>query len=343
MTLNRPIKNGICGDGDWENMEKILKWTFAKELDIDLENDTVSVLIADAPHNPSESREQIVRLLFENFKVKSCYVSMQPSLSLFASGRTTGLTVECGDEVTSSVPIFEGYALRHGIERMQTSGSTLSSFIFDKITSKSMKLSRFKDMDIVRALKERYSEVLLDFDDGAISRGAGPDKEYELPDGSIISIPRRSCFECGEALFFPSTILKHTTTGGDSKKTVGAGVTSKDVEDILSNAPRRCGIAEIVSSSLKHCDPTLRRVLCEQIVPSGGTSMIRGFSDRLQRELESISISKTVKLNPDSQRKHGAWIGGSMLASLSTFGDMMITKQEYDDHHGTAVHRKCLS
>jgi hypothetical protein len=44
----------------------------------------------------------------------------------------------------------------------------------------------------------------------------------------------------------------------------------------------------------------------------------------------------------NSQRKHGAWIGGSMFASLSTFKCVRITKQEWDDIDESIVHRKCF-
>merc|ERR1712090_65871 len=34
---------------------------------------------------------------------------------------------------------------------------------------------------------------------------------------------------------------------------------------------------------------------------------------------------------PPPERKYSVWIGGSILASLSTFQQMWITKQEYDE------------
>jgi actin-related protein len=42
------------------------------------------------------------------------------------------------------------------------------------------------------------------------------------------------------------------------------------------------------------------------------------------------------------ERKYSVWIGGSILASLSTFQQMWIAKSEYDESGPSIVHRKCF-
>ena len=79
------------------------------------------------------------------------------------------------------------------------------------------------------------------------------------------------------------------------------------------------------------------------IVLAGGSSMFSGFADRIGNEVFTRAPGGTkVRVIPDSQRKFASWIGGSMFASLGTFGQIQITKQEYDDCHESVVHRKCL-
>jgi len=343
LTLINPVKRGIVED--WDAMEKLFEFAFDEVLDVLPES--TPVLIADSPRNTKENRERIVKLLFEKFRVESCYVAMDSVLSLFSSGRTTGITVESGEDLTSAVPIFEGYALRHSIEHLDVAGSALSNFLFHKLSSKSLELSRFDHMDLVwyfffnthihthththtthqvRQIKESFCEILLDFDGTKKKSMASFLKEYELPDGQVIAVSQRSCWECGEALFFPSTIL------GKSDSVMSR-----------SSAYEGRGITEITTRALLHCDTELRQVLYEEIVPTGGTSMIPGFSKRLESEIRGLAPpSSQVCVNPDSQRKYAAWIGGSMMSSLTTFADMEISKQDFDDNEGKCVHQKCF-
>ena len=76
---------------------------------------------------------------------------------------------------------------------------------------------------------------------------------------------------------------------------------------------------------------------------SGGTTMYPGISDRMQKEITALAPSSMkVKIIAPPERKYSVWIGGSILASLSTFQQMWISKQEYDESGPSIVHRKCF-
>jgi actin-related protein len=47
-----------------------------------------------------------------------------------------------------------------------------------------------------------------------------------------------------------------------------------------------------------------------------------------------------IKIIAPPERKYSVWIGGSILASLSTFQQMWISKEEYDESGPAIVHRK---
>lgn len=63
----------------------------------------------------------------------------------------------------------------------------------------------------------------------------------------------------------------------------------------------------------------------------------------MQREITTlVPPSMTLKVVAPPERKYSVWIGGSILASLSTFQEMWISKQEYNESGPKIVHRKCF-
>ena len=93
-------------------------------------------------------------------------------------------------------------------------------------------------------------------------------------------------------------------------------------------------------NSIFKCDLDIRRDLYGNVVLSGGTTMFPGISDRMQKELTSLSPSSMkVKIVAPPERKYSVWIGGSILASLSTFQNLWCSKQEYDESGPGIVHR----
>merc|ERR1711974_112257 len=103
------------------------------------------------------------------------------------------------------------------------------------------------------------------------------------------------------------------------------------------------GVHDTTFRSITKCDIDVRKDLYGNIVLSGGTTMYEGLPERLQKEVTALApAAMKIKVIAPPERKYSVWIGGSILASLSTFQTMWIQKDEYDESGASIVHRKCF-
>ncbi|KAL7199987.1 hypothetical protein ACSBR2_022155 [Camellia fascicularis] len=164
-----------------------------------------------------------------------------------------------------------------------------------------------------RDLTDSLMKILTERGSWKLQRAAAVEKSYELPDGQVITIGAER-FRCPEVLFQPSLI-----------------------------GMEAAGIHESTYNSIMKCDLDIKKDLYGNIVLSGGSTMFPGIADRMSKEITALAPSSMkIKVVAPPERKYSVWIGGSILASLSTFQQMWISKDEYDESGPAIIHRKCF-
>jgi actin-related protein len=313
LSIGYPIEHGIVTN--WDDMELIWHHTFYNELRVDPEKS--NVLLTEAPMNPKANREKMTQIMFETFNVAGMHVGIQAVLSLYSAGRTTGLVLDCGDGVSHTVPIYEGFSMPHAVGRIDLAGRDLTEYMVKLLMEGAVSLSGSSaEREIVRDIKEKTCYVALDFDE-EMKKQSDPtiETQFELPDMRVVTIKSQR-FRCPEALFKP-----HLVGLGDAD-----------------------GYPALVTKSIGKCDIDVRRPLFENIVLSGGTTMFPGMAERLTKELVAAApAGLEPRVIAPPERKYSVWIGGSILSSLTTFQTQWVLRSEYDESGVNVVHQKCLS
>ena len=305
-SLKYPIESGTITS--WDDMEKIWHHVFYEELCIDPSDHPL--LISD--HHSEFSiaktqREKTMQVMFETFSVPSFYVDSSTRLALYGSGRVTGVTMDCGDGVTDICCVYGGNEVSSSIRPLCIGGRDIGMYLerqLNNIPSNSKK-------EIIRDIKEKLGYVALDFD--MEMKKAMETRDYTLPEGKTINIERER-FLCTELLFNP----RQNGFGFD-------------------------GIHQVLFDSIMNCESPIRNDMFANIVVCGGSSMFCGFPERVEKEVTCLAQKDLkIKVFAVPERRYIVWIGGSILASLPSFPQLVVTRQDYNEAGVGIVHRKCF-
>ncbi|XP_030921692.1 actin-like protein 6B, partial [Geospiza fortis] len=348
-----PLKNGMIED--WECFQAILDHTYGKH--VKSEPGLHPVLMSEAPWNTRAKREKLTELMFEHYNIPAFFLCKTAVLTAFANGRSTGLVLDSGATHTTAIPVHDGYILQQGIVKSPLAG--------DFISMQCRELFQELNIDIVPpymiAAKEPVregappswkkkeklpqvskswhnftcNEVIQDFQASVLQVSDSPYDEqvaaqmptvhYEMPNGYNTDYGAER-LRIPEGLFDPSNVkglsgIWDQGTPNSSEEHLGWGGTQAGPQGFSQLSP----VTPSHSVGLSQSPP---------MSPSGSQLP----------PVIPLSQSMRLKLiasNSTMERRFSPWIGGSILASLGTFQQMWISKQEYEEGGKQCVERKC--
>lgn len=199
LKIRYPLEHGIVTD--WDDMEKI--WHYVYENELKTLPEEHPVLLTEPPLNPRKNRDTAAQIMFETFNVPALYTSIQAVLSLYASGRTTGVVLDSGDGVSHAVPVFEGFAIPNSIRRIDVAGRDVTEQLQLLLRKNGHVLHTSAEKEVVRMIKEKACYVSLDPKReekdwmNSYHKSEAKSVDYALPDGYKIKVLLfLCCFSC---------------------------------------------------------------------------------------------------------------------------------------------------
>ncbi len=306
LRLSYPTEAGIVSN--WSDLEAL--WAHTYE-DSNAKPEAHRVLITEPPLAPMKNRIRTAEIFIEGFQAPSLCFQLPQVLSLYANGKTTGLVLDSGDTLSQAVPIYDGRFNPAAVSTMRLAGRHVTQYLSKLLQREGYNLTTTAELEVVRRIKHRVCQTAFnlqkaeeEYDDLDSIPG------YKLPDGTHMKIGLEK-FQAPELLFRPSLM----------------GRTCPAIHQIVVDAVRKCPLER-------------RRQIFSQILLAGGSTHSRGFGIRLLSEVRKIAQYPKFSIAAPPERVELAWIGGSILTTMSIFPGMSASRAEFMEHGAQIFYKK---
>ena len=290
-----------------------------------LSGDLGPVLISEPSVQNVAYRQKVIQVLFEKLGARAAFVCKRSVLSAFSVGKTNAVVVSVGSAVTSVSCVVGGHASQHFYSNWDVAGNALDHEIRDRLRNQNPSLnflprSFLTATGVTKSFHDhaerfhvsRMKENVCRVSENKEIRVNVNSAAYELPDGTLVD-----CNKVAQSV--PELLFSGKT------KSIGSMV------------------HEVIEKQ-RSSDETLAQSLLGNVVVCGGTTAMSGFSERVQNDLSQLYHGSVVKCHSGQSgfdKRHSAWIGGSIVASLGAFSNLWITKREYEENGIGIVGKKC--
>ena len=308
LKLYYPIKNGYFINPDDINI--IFDYLF-KKLGLNSAQDisTNNILITEPLFSFGKNKKNISEILFEKMNISSILFAPQPFLSFLGTGKTTGTVLESGDMMTQTCVIIDGYPIPKTFLRFNYGGKNVTDYLFNLLRKKGYFNNNRNNYEIVKKIKEKFS-CTRDYKE---EKESEENFSYELPDETKIIIGE-------ERRFCPYSIFDEKLLGKENLK-----------------------MDKMICNSINNADINLSLKLYEDILLSGGNTLIKGFRETLYKDIQS-NFNKNIKvrLYTPKNPQNCCWIGGKVISSNNNFKNMWITKEEWKEKGEKILQEKSI-
>lgn len=305
LPLLSPVRHGVVVD--WNGVRDTLEYIFQTEMRIHPEDH--AVLVSAPPLCSITYKERYAEMMFEGLHMPAIHIACQSHLSMYSYGKTSALVVGSGHGTSYVVPIYEGYVICSTTAKVDYAGLDITRYL-RKLLNDSGNMFTEQQLHIVQDLKEKCCYTSLDLAQDLSLPVQKQQVDYELPDGHHVTVGKER-FLCSEALFTPTLL-----------------------------GSQQPGLLQLTLACLKKCDANISKRMAGNILLCGGNTVMKGFADRFQMELDRMCPNDTLITAASPQRKSSVWIGGSILASLHSFQELWVSKREYEEHGPSCIFKK---
>ncbi|KAF7911023.1 uncharacterized protein EAF01_002531 [Botrytis porri] len=327
------------------------------------------LLMTETAWNTAKSREKAIEVAMESWGSPAFWLARNSVLAAFGGGKATALVVDVGASNASVIAVHDGLVLKKSVQRSTLAGNWVSSQIramFNTVEPKveltphfmiSSKTpvdagapaqATYRNFKIpptpsFRALEEE--RVLTEFKESVVQVWSGPNRlNAPTGPGTLTTNVDYAKQQPGRVFEMPDG---SNQMWGVERFNVTEGMWDEKAALPVDNesAPTKAQtLPEMIKASIAAVDMDLRSHLLQNIIVTGGSTLLNGFTDRLNNELSILYPGARIKLQAaglTQERRFGSWIGGSILGSLGTFHQMWISRKEYEEFGASIVEKRC--
>lgn len=327
LEIKSYMNNGLIEDFDAASH----CWSHIFDHGLRVKTSEQPLMITEPAWNQSALREKSLEIAFEKLHVPASYLLKSAVAAAFAAGKSTALVVDVGHSVASVTPVYDGLVLKRGMQKQEYAGEALNEAVNQVFKARNIEIpphfsvrskgsaedgkgavlnmpeglaDSFLTAERTRVVEEFKETVLqvyeAQYNDSQVEQR--PARIFEFPTGHQVPF-KAERFKISEALF--SSDDTHTSIQG------------------------------MIKTALESTDVDTRPLLLQNVIVTGGSTLIPGFEARLQHEILQLFPGAKLRIHGAGntvERKCAGWLGGSILGSLGTFHQLWISKSEWEEH-----------